>query len=650
MKAFLRLFKALFVDPSVRNFDMSFINKIIMFTEKTLPYGFVYSDTVLNYYSVDELEKMIPVINKELSLSAEQMNKSFHKSWAKIKEADLEQLVAEQLIHYFTTYGLESLGIDSSSFVYIPKEKLEIPELQIDELKLFVINGYSRSATKEKILKMLSSGIALHENTLNDVTEICEYLKLEFYPNEIDSIKNKEFKITLCDKTGSFPSNNVEFLRYLVYKSIGKTLLIKNESTIEMIKQSDNAEVLDLLSRYSLPKLSEIFYRFKPIFLAFRTSPQLKIIINRLRKLANKHHKPMKQDYMNSVTTMLRNSSLDFNKFEKELCNINVFRKIRLLYALNYQSLNPDSILYRIRNGKSYAKEFVSTIRDLGSAEYAKTLIKESISNDIRKNVIDKKIYIPYYINYTLPSSEKQFTGNFPSGTYVNIDKDMIFGIYWENIEVVDREIYCSETKKKTWYNEYRIDLDLALLDEESKIGWNGLYRTDEILFSGDMTDAEDGASELFYVANATNKNYIMTVNYYNFNADVAVPFKVMVGTKDDKQFEKNYMINPNNVVAVANTEINQRQKVLGITQVYDNACRFYFAESILGKSIASGNTDYVNHARKYLISFYKNAPLLNDILLSAGAILTDKNECDIDLSPEAIEKDTIINLLAGGE
>jgi hypothetical protein len=55
----------------------------------------------------------------------------------------------------------------------------------------------------------------------------------------------------------------------------------------------------------------------------------------------------------------------------------------------------------------------------------------------------------------------------------------------------------------------------------------------------------------------------------------------------------------------------------------------------------------YVANSRKYLFHFYENAISLNEVLKKAGAKLVhDKEKCDIDLSPEVISKDSIINLL----
>ena len=70
------------------------------------------------------------------------------------------------------------------------------------------------------------------------------------------------------------------------------------------------------------------------------------------------------------------------------------------------------------------------------------------------------------------------------------------------------------------------------------------------------------------------------------------------------------------------------------------------FVETSIGKSITSSNSEFAEHSRKYLMSFYQNSIELEDILLKAGAEFTDKENCDVDLSPENIEKDTILNLL----
>ena len=93
--------------------------------------------------------------------------------------------------------------------------------------------------------------------------------------------------------------------------------------------------------------------------------------------------------------------------------------------------------------------------------------------------------------------------------------------------------------------------------------------------------------------------------------------------------------------------KIAQRQKILGLLTVTTKECRFYFAEANLGKSISAGNNAFVENSKKYLFDFYRNTISLNDILIKAGnEIVRDSKKCDIDLSPEGLEKSTIIDLL----
>lgn len=621
MKSTIRLFKALPITKKKKK-----QNKVIL--KKTISKGFIFSPEVIYNYSEKELIRLISVIEKEIGLTAEQMNSSFHKLWKKIKEAGIEQLIIEQLIHYFTTYGFEELGIYDKDLVYIPNEKLELPNSE--DIMLTVIRGYTKIELKEKTLSLLQTGIALSEDTINDIVDIALFVGID--DSDINTIKNKETKIILYDYLNLFPANPTEFLRYIVYKSTNKTLLIKDIATIEEIKNKRNIDVLGLFNRYrskyGLERLAEIFHRFKPIFLAFKTNSGLCTVINKIRKLAKKHHAPLPEDYLNEITVKIKNKeAIDVDKLKMELTKVNIFRKIRLAYALKFRTKDADSILYRIRNGKGYATDF--QFNNKNKARQILSVVLDSIADDIK--VKNKKIYIPEYVVYTLPATEKQFIGNYPSGTYISIPRDMIVGIYWENVK------------------NNRIDLDLSMISEDGKIGWDGEYRTEDlsILFSGDMTDAQKGASELFYVKKQKIDAYILFVNYYNHNDSIEVPFKIMVVKEKAKNFKRNYMVNPDNVLSIAKTKITQKQKILGLLTVTTKECRFYFAEVNLGRSITASNNAFVENSRKYLFDFYRNTINLNDMLMKAGnQIVKNKKKCDIDLSPENLEKNTIIDLL----
>lgn len=635
MKSTICLFKAVPID---KNKKAKATKKIL---NLTMSRGFIFSPEVVGNYSEDELVRLTEQISKEYGITAEKLNASFHKSWKKVRDAKIEDLVFEQILHYFTTYGFEAFGIYDESTVYLPTAKLKIPKLDVESFRFTVIKGYTKEEFKDRLIMFLSSGVALKDDTKNDVVDIATWVDLT--QAEVYNIRNKEVRVCMYEYLNLIPSDPIEFLRFVIYRATGKTLVIKNGFTIHTIKAMDSAKTLNVLGafktyekKYGLEKLSSIFFRFKPIFLAFRTTEQFKVIINKIRRLADENHKPMPEDFLNNVTSHISNGKkISEKKMADELKKVNTFRKIRLAYALKYRTDGAESIMYRIRNGKSYATDF--SFKKPKEAERVLGLVVDSIAGDVSANVKGRKIYIPKSVNYALPATEKMFTGDFPSGTSVVVPNDMIFGVHWEN-------------------TGGRVDLDLSLQNVTvGKIGWDGNYRSSSgnILFSGDITDAPKpkGATELFYVANKAKGAYLLMVNFFNFGYSECaneVPFKIIVASEKPKNFGRGYMVDPNNVVTVCKSVITEKQKVLGLLVVDDNACKFYFAESAIGNSITSYGAEYVEHSRRYMVSSFENAVSLEDVLKKAGAkiVNTKPEKCDIDLSPEGIQRDSILNLL----
>jgi len=624
----LRLFNAVPIESKTKK------NPSKKILSKTLNHGFIISPEVVSNYSEDEILDIIEEVSNEIGLTPEQMNSSFHKSWKKVREAPIFQLVVEQIFHYITTYGYERLGIYDKNSVFIPNEELKISKLK-DGIKLTVINGYTKSQLKEKIINLLGSGIAL--KSIDEIIEVATFC--EFKLKDFTNIKNKEIRIRLYDKMQILPELPLEFLRFIIYKKTDDSLLIINKDTISKIKDS-NTDVKFLFRQYDetfafgYKRLAEIFLRFKPLFLALRQEDRMAPIINKISHLSNKYHKPLERSVLNDVTGLLKNKQMGIEKYtklKKELENCNIFRKIRLLSALNYRINGSPSMLYKIRNGKGYAKR--SEFLNIGEAKSVFDIVMESILLDLQ-HLKGKKFFIPRNIKYALPATAKQFTGNIPSGSYIIIPKDMIFGVYWVNV------------------GSHRIDLDLSTISlKHGKVGWDSLYRSDDenILFSGDITDAPNGASELFYVARNYDDVILLCLNYYNYNQDIPVPYKILIAEEKPRKSFHSYMVNPNKIQCVTKAEIKHKQRILGIVKITNNECRFYFSETALGKSITSRENDYSLTSREYLQHYTTNMITLNDVLEMAGAEITSKKQNNsIDLSPETLQKDTIIGLLIG--
>ena len=632
LKATLNLFKAVPIENKRKKKG----NKEII--EEVIKNGIFFTPEIYSNYQDGEILDILDLVKEQFRLSGNQLNSSFHKSWQKVKTASMEQLIIEQTLHYFTTYGFEELGIYNESSIYIPPEKLKLPGIK-EGLTLIIIKGYTKKELKEKVFSLLKSGIALKEETIEDIITILDFVGYD--ENEIDNIKNKETKIRLQLKAKIVPKNPVEFLRMLIFICTETTLLIKNQETIDLLKINCADNIYKLFKQYekqyNLKRLAEIFYRFKSLWLAFRYNKDIRPIINKIRKLAIKYHKPMPKDHLNQITAIIENENtkLDEIIFNEKLEEANIWRKIRLLYALKYRTLDVDSILYRIRNGKGFSKK-IEFKNQNGYKQIYSTVVKHIIES-IKKNVERKTIYIPAYINYTLPSSEKQFIGYLPNGTSVKVGKDMIVGVHWEN------------TKHK------RIDLDLSANSLEiGKIGWDSAYRDEDasILFSGDMTNAPlpNGASELIYVCKQGKSDFLFNLNYYNFDSRVPVPFQIIVAQEQVKNMKRNYIVDPNNVICNIPMALDKKQKILGLLMTTTKENKFYFTDVNMGNKISSRADDHVTWSQKYLYTFNTNMVSLKEILQKAGAIITNKIEedikIDIDLSPEKLEKDTILNLL----
>lgn len=646
--------------------------------EKALKFGLLIPNSA-NEQTVNEAIK-------QYGKDGKQWNRTFHKDFEIVKNAPIEDLIVQQLIHYITTYGFEELGIFNNDTVYMPKEKLEIPELE-EDIELITISALNESELTEKLMVLLKSGIALSEQTVKDIMVLSDYID----KNRFDEISNREVKIALYDKYNVMPRNPDEFLRYLLFKTTGCTLKIKNKDMIDMIKDSDKKLALSMLNSYvnmnGYDKLSSIFLRNKNLFLAFKikkssyegnttTRTNINKLINRLRKLANDNHKPLSKNILDCLSDEM--IDVDLIGLPLLLDKITIFREIRILNGLLYRLNGNNSIVYKIRNGKSF-----TTTLDNKTEEYCIRLegiievVKNHLNNRLKKQVKGKTIYIPNNVTYAAPTSEKQFNNNFPEGSYIEVprDSDLVYGIYWKNlINNESKRVVNFYGSEITSAGEERVDLDVKQMNKNEIFGWDASYRssTSDIYFSGDLTNAPlpDGSSELFYVGqNYGHGAFIVTVNNYTSNSE-DVPFEFVIAKADNKPAFKSYhVLNPNNILAKIDmvSKVNSAQMIAGFIAIGDTI-RFYFNDFSNGNSCTSSQNDIMTNTFDYLQSYNKTQLKLNDLLKDAGAIIVDKptievkvikeqdgektieiveEQVDIDLSPNVITKESIIKLLS---
>lgn len=648
--------------------------------EKALKYGLL----IPNNADEEVVDLAIEMYGKD----GEKWNQTFHKDFEIVKNAPIEDLIAQQMIHYITTYGFESLGMYDSDLVYIPREKLEIPELDLENIEFITIKPLTSDELTEKLMTLVTSGIALSEWTVEDVKVLSDFID----KNRFDEVSNREIKTYLYDKYNIMPKNPDDFLRYMLFKLTGNTLKIQSVDMIYQVRRSDKNKALKMLESYltddnSYKKLSSIFLRNKQLFLALKVKKEdveyygakVKInkIINKLRKLSIYNHKPLPINVLDHLTD--KSLYVTDDTILRLLDDVTIFREIRILNGILYRLYGNDNILYRIRNGKSYVtKQSTKTSNHIDKLEKLSKLVINHLVQRLSTKVKDKTIYIPKNVVYTAPTSEKQFFGDIPEGSYIEVPRNnnIVYGVHWKNIKdgkpTCVRRFYGEEVLPQ---GEERVDLDLKQMNKSDVFGWDASYRSSksDILFSGDITNAQlpDGATELFYVGqNVGNVAFLVTLNMFTNNSQ-DVPFEFVIANATHRpENVSRYALDPNNILYKMDAIIKnmERQKTLGLITISDTI-RFYFNEFSLGNSVATSRRDDITMgAFDYLNTYGKTQLKLNELLKDSEAIIVneptiktkviknvDGNEIseiidtpvDLDLSLESITKDTIIDLFS---
>ena len=640
VQAVLSLFKA------APNLEDKTFPAYTLDNERNLANGFFITETAFKVCPCVAAAELFDFLKDKFGYNIFELNRGFYKSFRTVAELTPQKILVNKLLHYMSTYGMEDLGIFDRELVYIPNDALELPA-DAKPVKVTVIDAIGIDDVKARAVKLIQSGAALSNETLDDLAAVIKFLDIEL---NVDDVPNKEFAVRLCDLLNILPADPVQFLRYMIYKANGLTLLIKDKATLDALRNADTS-FDDLFARYikqnGLSKLASIFHRFKPLWLAFKPhSAYMKSTINKMRKLADRYHKPTPPKFLEQLTSA---ASVDLDRLSRELANVTTYRKVSLANALLYRQAAPASIVYNIRNGKAFTDDYrggltfdASTVLDV---------IINSIADDIRPNVGGKKFYIPERFNYAAPISEKKFVGNIPCGSSYTFEKNsVVVGVHWFNLLDAGREV--------------RVDLDLHLNSSKRDIGWHNDFigdnfidtRERKVIFSGDMTDApiaRGGATEAFFVGESvTDELMMINLNNYTYNYNqnnASVPFKLIFGDVTQDSIDKQYLIDSHELAFCVPNEILEGQMFLGfLSSDAEGAKKFYFSSGNTGTRIVARSDELTNKVIAAMNASFESALSLTAILERADAIfVSDAADSDINLDPAEVTKDILLGLFA---
>lgn len=607
----------------------------VVSADEVMPYGIAFVNQ--SGEVVREIDKNTRDMAQRLFATTNAMwSNTFHKSLERVAEAPMEDLVAEQLVHYFSTYGLETFGL--KAIPYIPPEALNLDlDASVNKRGFTVIKVVDELTAIQYIDNYFKTTLAPNKMFVEDIIKLLRYTTLE--PEEIASF---ELKCAQYNRIGLVPIDGTTFLRFLVYETTNSTMLIKNCETINRIKGGvmNFPHLFKYFDSANLTKCAEVFYRFKPLFLAFKSYPYCASYINKIRRLAVKYHKPLSDINVQNVSKLFAE-----DRFEDAVLAIQKASNRQLIKLYNYFKDVSDSddktcAIYTIRNGKSY---FDNSIEPKSRIETKSALavVWAELCSRFRGTLKGKTFFIPSYIDYAVPYTEKQFIGTIPYGTKIKCPAEKAFtvAIAWEN------------------YKGNRSDIDLHLSGLKGSFGWNSNYRgkDNQILYSGDMTDATNGASEAFYF-NPSDAMYIASVNNYTGYDDM--PFKFFLTDKKFDHVSAGYYHNrpttpPVNITDALFAPIDLTFKDTNNMNVgfFNDKREFVFYGGELGSSIVPKH-EMLADALETIASRATNVMSMRELLLMAGANVIDETaenseEIDyIDMSPASINFTSLLEIV----
>lgn len=440
---------------------------------------------------------------------------TFYEKWYDIMRRSRLELLLDQVKHYASTYGTNFQGE-----IWLPeKDAPTVVDFPFEQLK--VLEGITNEELIEKVKALAYSNVAVKEDTINFLEKFKYYL-------EIDKVGIRQLKIRLIDENYKFRDGQ-ECLNWILFKFFDIPMLIKNKKTLGEIAGVSDSKKLEKVLRNNSVVLSQVFLRNKDIFLRIKQiEKSFHNPINHLRKLARKNHKPMPKSKWLILEELSDAERLSLFR------NAPIFKLVQIYNALS----NPTGY-YIIRNGKAWYKSEISR-------NVKPIILEELLLVIIEKTPKDKKVLLPKGIELAMPSSEKNFIGDIPLGSTVDCaSTNTIVGIYWRN----------------EW-GAYDLDLHCYTISGNT-LGWNSDFRDGEdIVFSGDMTNADPEATELMWFRNRPEDS-IVNVNEYS--GDAKYKFRFLIAREKITDFRKGYMVDPRSIIYSTEMEFeNKSMPTLG--------------------------------------------------------------------------------------
>ncbi len=548
----------------------------------------------------------------------EDFNRTLIESFAAVDKMTAEQFYLIQILHYLTTYRT------NFTTPFIVGERTFTPE-ETKALKITIIRAESASRSLERINDLFANTAAPKAQNIHHYRALAPLTTIA-----PDAVKSRELMMMVCTERGIRPEDPEMLFRYLVYITTNETLIIKNQNLIFKIKDAmtnpNKAKYITFLTEDEMKGLASIFYRYKPLFLAFKTASTAHTI-NKIRRLAVKYHKPQSA---NTIKNFVNLNS------EEQAAIIARATNRELIKLYNALAVPEGTRLFQIRNGKIWVREEEKEGK-VSIGLFDKICAASAIGIELHKRLKNYRgmtVYIPRGISYAVPYSEKQFSGAIPWGTAINAtDEENAFtiGVHWVNDP-----------------DESGCDLDLHAHTPTKHFGWNSDYISvdGEIIYSGDMTNAPapKGAAESFYINNV-NEPVILTLNAFRAKKNKQFQFFMTRGEDDEMReratFDASKLISAPLSLAFA----DKSSLSLGI---FNNKTFYVYGGNVAEGAVPSRNyPKFIEALLNRMSSTYRFETLASALKINIVHEVP-KDTPFLDLSPEALTVNTLLDFVDG--
>lgn len=449
------------------------------------------------------------ILDKLYGFDMQAANSTFYESMQERLQLTIGEFLLDRDVHYETQQ--------------IPNDILsDVVNSFTSELKT-IIQVSTSDEIRDNLQQLISQSLAVPSE---DVEQLAD--ALEHYGVNTRLIANRELAIVLNTRKNRAVNDAQLFVTQLHYAITDKSMLIKSDDELKdlefrlKLNASRRSKIVNLLNDYlaNCGSLESLAIHFRPnrrVWLMLRKNiPELRPIVNGMKRISEKKR-------VDHTSSTVLEKDVDYTMVDiYQLIKISNYLREKLLIE------DGDAQIYRVRNGRAFIKANVGE-----NVDNVRVLLElTKINNEIERRYKDKdvSIYLPdnekENIAIAMPTSVKNFIGQYPMYTVVRAPKPCKIGMYW----TVNTDM----------------DLHVDTFDREH-IGYYSHSNRYDIQYSGDMTCTNSAgmAAEMMLVRDDVPHTYSINP-YSNRDCDVTL----FVGTTSIPNLRNsNVAIEPKEVI-----------------------------------------------------------------------------------------------------